>query len=122
MTSPNPDGDTTEYLLSSEANAERLKASVGQHLRGQTKHFIHMDTCGFLPPEMEIKANPTVTMDDLKDDMARIGAKQILATELNEAFSQAGVVSYFTPEMLSALAAKRLRAQQKAKKKLKKRK
>lgn len=58
-------------------------------------------------------------MDDLTTQMARMGAKQILAQELNRAHEQLGVKSYYTPEMLSALASKRLRAQQKAKKKTK---
>ena len=74
-----------------------------------------------IPPEnsFDFSAKVEVTMEDLTSQMARMGAKQILAQELNIAHAQLGVKSYYTPEMLSALASKRLRAQQKAKKKAK---
>lgn len=74
-----------------------------------------------IPPEnsFEISAKVSVSMDDLNTKMARNGAKSILANELNRAHEQLGLKSYYTPEMLSAMASARLRAQQKAKKKTK---
>lgn len=77
--------------------------------------------------DLEITTNVAANKDDLTPDglmgvMVRNGAKQILSDELNRASTQLGVVSYYTPEMLSALASARLRAEQKAKKKLKNRK
>lgn len=108
----------TENLEANRTEAERV-AGVPVKLRTvTTPGAFNLDN---IPPEnsFDFSANPEVTIDDLTTQMARMGAKQILAQELNRAHEQLGVKSYYTPEMLSALASKRLRAQQKAKKKTK---
>lgn len=68
-------------------------------------------------PDFKITAEVSITQEDLMTDMARKGAKQILANELNRAFAEEGIKTHYTPEMLSALASERLRAEQRQKKK-----
>lgn len=117
----------TAYLQSSEKNAERLQESIAQVRtgRGMSPHFIRMDPVGYFDVSdypanvMDIEANVTVTADDLNSQMARMGAKQVMAAELNIALAQAGLAATYTPEMLSAIASGNIRKKQKAKKKTK---
>lgn len=67
--------------------------------------------------DFEIKAKVEITQEDLMSEMAEKGAKQIMAHELNRMFAEQGITTHYTAEMLSALAAERLRAEQKRKKK-----
>lgn len=122
------ESDETAYLQSSEKNAARLQESVAQVRkgRGMSPHFITMDPVAYFDTSidhpanvMDIEANVTVTADDLNSQMARMGAKQVMAAELNIALAQAGIAATYTPEMLSAIASGNIRKKQKAKKKTK---
>lgn len=110
--------------------------------RGLTKHFVAMDVCAYraeavdengypignsredhakreteFPDPITIAATVNINNLDLENDMIAKGAKQIMANELNLMFAEQGIKTHYTPEMLSALAAERLRAEQKRKKK-----
>lgn len=103
--------------------------------RGMSKHFVTYDSVGYyakatdengypvedaqqeIPDPITLAATVNINNLDLENDMIAKGAKQIMANELNLMFAEQGIKTHYTPEMLSALAAERLRAEQKRKKK-----
>ena len=135
--SPYPRGQTPYFHTTEDAGF--ITGPVpGEYIEGQHMPANLMDVpaveefkrnlgveeiCKFTPgPDIEIKVDMKITSEDLTPDglmgkMVRNGAKQILAEELNNAFAEEGITTHYTAEMLSALAAARLRAEQKHKKK-----